>query len=458
MNCNADRQTPQSAIRNPQFQLDFLIRDARILPLSPGLPETFIGSLGVQGGKIVFIQPGKLPHPSPPADKIIEAGGFLIMPGLVNTHTHSAMTLFRGLADDLPLKTWLEEFIFPAEARFVNPESVYWGTLLACAEMILSGTTTCADGYFCMDGAVRAMDRSGMRAVLCQGVVDFPAPGISDPARNILTANQFVETWKDFSPRIRPGIFCHSPYTCSPETLQAAKTVCRKHQAPFFIHAAETREEVSLVRSRYGKSPVRHLDALEILDDRTVVIHAIHVSAEEIDRLARSGAAVSHCPESNMKLAAGIAPVVEMLSKGIPVGLGTDGCASNNDLDLLKEMDTAAKLEKIRYLDPTVMNDHMILGMATLEGAKVLGLESEIGSLEVGKKADLIFLDLSKPHLIPCYDPFSILVYAAQGSDVQSVMVDGKMIMENHKILAFEVNEVMAEVNRLSREIRSRNK
>ncbi len=445
--------TPQSETPNPQFHLDYLIRDGLILSLAPDYPETFTGSIGIQGGKIVFLQPEDSRLPWPSAKKTIDAHGLLVMPGLINTHTHGAMTLFRGLADDFPLQTWLEQFIFPAEARFINPESVYWGTLLACAEMILSGTTTCADGYFCEDGAVNAMERSGMRAVLSQGVVDFPAPGIPDPAQNILTARRFVEKWKGFSDRIQTGIFCHSPYTCSSETLKTVKALCREKQVSFFIHAAETREECDTIRTRYGKTPINYLKALNLLDDQTVAVHAIHVDSKEIELLALTQTAVAHCPESNMKLASGIAPIAEMLEKGVLVGLGTDGCASNNDLDLFQEMDTAAKLEKVHYLDPTVMNDRTVLRMATIEGASVLGLENEVGSLEPGKKADIIFLDLNQPHLFPCYDPFSILVYTAGGADVHSVMINGRMVMEDRKLLTFDLNEVLEQVLGLSKKI-----
>jgi 5-methylthioadenosine/S-adenosylhomocysteine deaminase len=441
--------TPNSEIKLTNDTLDYLIRDGLILTLSPDSPEPFKGSIGIQEGKIVFIQPEDSQVFRPPAKKIIDARGFLVMPGLVNTHTHGAMTLFRGLADDLPLKTWLEQFIFPAEVRFVNKDSVYWGTLLACAEMILSGTTTFADGYFYMDEAVKAVDRSGMRAVVCQGVLDFPIPGIPDPSQKILAAGQFVENWEGFSPLIHTGLFCHSPYTCSSETLQAVKALCRKKQVPFFIHAAETQEEVFLIQSREGKTPIHYLRALDLLDAQTIVIHAIHLDSSEIELLAQTRTAVAYCPESNMKLASGITPVAEMLNKGVLVGLGTDGCASNNDLDLFKEMDTAAKLEKVHYADPTVMNARTAVRMATIEGAHVLGLEKTIGSLEVGKEADIIFLELFRPHLIPCYNPFSMLVYAAGGADVHSVMIAGKMVMEDRKILTFDLNEVLEQVNRL---------
>lgn len=445
--------TPHAPRPTSHGTLDYLIRDGRILSLAPNFPESFIGSIGIQGDKIVFLEPQGSSIPRPPAKKVIDARGFLIMPGLVNTHTHGAMTLFRGLADDLPLKTWLEDFIFPAEGRHVTPDSVYWGTLLACAEMIQSGTTCFADGYFFMDGAVKAAASAGMRALLCQGVLDFPLPGVPDPAQNIPIARRFVETWQGFSPLISTGIFCHSPYTCSPETLQTVKTLCRKLAVPFFIHAAETREEVSLIHSLYGKTPIDHLHHLNLLDTNTIIVHAVHLTDREMDLLSGSGSAVAHCPESNMKLASGIAPVVEMLRRKIPLGLGTDGCASNNNLDLLQEMDTAAKLEKVHYLDPTVMDAHTMVRMATRSGAGCLGLGNATGSLEIGKKADLILLDLIKPHLIPCYDPFSLLVYAAQGSDVHSVMIGGKMVMEDRKILTFDVSEARDQVIRIGQRI-----
>jgi 5-methylthioadenosine/S-adenosylhomocysteine deaminase len=441
----------------PVNSLDLFIKNCLIVTMNSGLEIFWHGALAIRGDTIVAVGPEKeLQGMEAGAGKILDVQGGIVLPGLINAHTHAAMTLFRGLADDLPLKTWLEEFIFPAEARYVNPDSVYWGTLLACAEMIRSGTTAFADGYFCLDGVVKAVDLSGMRGLLCQGVVDFPAPGVPDPAQNVLEAERFVEKWAGYSSSIHPGIFCHSPYVCSTETIRTVKEICGRRRVSFFIHAAETGEERSLIKSRYGKTPIHYLDNLQVLDAQTVVIHAVHVDSEEIEVLARTGTAVAHCPESNMKLASGIAPVVEMLNKGVLVGLGTDGCASNNDLDLFKEMDTAAKLGKIRYLDPTVMDARTVLRMATMEGARILGLEKEIGSLEIGKKADIIILDLNQPHLVPCYDPYSLLVYSARGADVQSVMIGGRMVMENKKILTFDQEEVMDRVRRIGKEIVSR--
>jgi 5-methylthioadenosine/S-adenosylhomocysteine deaminase len=432
--------------------LDTLIRDGLILPLSPDYPEYFRGSVGIRGDKIVYIQASESAQ-LPSAKKIIEARGRLVMPGLINAHIHGAMTLFRGLADDLPLQVWLEKHIFPAEAGFLSSESVYWGTLLACAEMLLSGTTTCADGYFFMNAAAKAYARSGLRALVCQGVLDFSIPGIPDPLDNISAAARFVDTWEKFSPLIQTGIFCHSPYTCSSETLRNVKKICLEKGVPFFIHAAETRDEVFQISSREGKTPIRYLQALGLLDRRTVIVHGVHVDGPEMEALAQSGTALVHCPESNMKLASGIAPVVEMMGKGIPVGLGTDGCASNNDLDLFKEMDTAAKLQKVHYGDPAVMEARKVVQMATSRGAAVLGLAHQVGTLEIGKKADLILVDMTGPHWVPCYDPFSHLVYAARGSDVLSVMIAGKMAVENRKILSFDLNEVLDKVNWFSRQI-----
>jgi 5-methylthioadenosine/S-adenosylhomocysteine deaminase len=432
--------------------LDILIKDGLILPLSPDYPEYFKGSVGIRGDQITLIQRSDSPD-LPPARKIIEARGRLVMPGLINGHTHGAMTLFRGLADDLPLQTWWEKHIFPAETRFVNPETVYWGTLLAGAEMLLSGTTTCADGYFFMEEGARAYAQAGMRALVCQGVLDFPIPGVAHPRDNISAAARFVDTWKGVSPLIETGIFCHSPYTCSSETLLKVKKICLEKGVPFFIHAAETRDEVFQVSSREGKTPVRYLQALGLLDRRTVIVHGVHVDAREMEALAETGTALVHCPESNMKLASGIAPIAEMAVKGIPVGLGTDGCASNNDLDLFGEMDTAAKLQKVHTGDPTALEARQVVQMVTSRGATVLGLAPWVGTLEIGKKADLILVDMTGPHWVPCYDPFSHLVYAARGTDVDSVIIDGKMVVEGRKITTFDLEEVLDRVKGFSRQI-----
>jgi len=371
------------------------------------------------------------------------------MPGLVNTHTHAPMTLFRGMADDLPLMTWLNEHIFPAEAKSVNPEMVYWCSKLAAAEMILAGTTTVADGYFLEDSVAEAFSDSGMRSVVAQGIIDFPAPGIPDPTQNVAIAAHFIDRWQTKNNLVTPAIFCHSPYTCSPDTLKRAKETARQKNALFFVHLAETQTEVEQIQEQHNTTPVRYLDSLGVLDKDTICIHCVWLDEKEIEILAKSGAKVSTCPQSNMKLGSGIAPLKKMLEAGISVGLGTDGCASNNTLDLFSEMDICAKIHKVKDIDPTALPAKAVLEMATIGGASVLGLSGDIGSLSPGKKADIILLDLMQPHLQPFYHP-DLLVYAASGADVSTVIIDGKLVMRHRKILTFDADQAMAKVRKLA--------
>jgi 5-methylthioadenosine/S-adenosylhomocysteine deaminase len=364
-----------------------------------------------------------------------------------------AMTLFRGLADDLPLRTWLQEHIFPAEASFVSPEMVYWCTRLAAAEMIMSGTTTVADGYFFEDQAARALKESGLRAVVAQGVIDFPAPGVPDPSANLQSPAALIKAWHG-DRLISPAIFCHSAYTCSPETIIGAKQLARESGVLLFIHLAETAWEVEELQRRYGLSPMRHLHRLGILDEETVCVHSVWLDTEEIKLLNDRGTGVITCPESNMKLASGAAPVARMLAAGIPVGLGTDGCASNNDLDLFGEMQSAALLHKLISQDPTLLPAPQVVRMATAGGARVLGLQHGIGELLPGKKADLILVDLQKPHLTPRYDLDSLLTYAAEGSDVKSTIIDGVLVMEERRLLTIDLEETMGRVNSLADQVR----
>ncbi len=282
-----------------------------------------------------------------------------------------------------------------------------------------------------------------------QGVIDFPAPGVPDPKQNIDVADRFVRRWCDVSSLIIPSIFCHAPYTCSPETLQAAKTAADKRGVLFQIHVAETRSEEEQCQQSHGCSSVRYLDQLGLLDHRTLLIHAVWVDDSDLDIIARRQSPVIHCPESNMKLASGIAPVPQMLDKGIVVGLGTDGCASNNDLDLFHEMDTVAKLHKTHQQDPSVLDAATVVRMATMGGAQALALDHKIGSLEKGKSADLIVIDTARPHLTPMYHPASHLVYAVKGSDVQDVLIDGKWVVKDRRTLTLDTGAVMEEAKKL---------
>lgn len=410
----------------------------------------------ISKGRITDI--GKTDEVKLPSDgrfEIINARDAIIMPGLINTHTHSAMTLFRGMADDLPLKQWLFQKIFPAEAKFLSPETVYWGALLGCLEMIASGTTCFADGYFFQDQTVRAAHDAGLRGLIAQGVIDFPAPGIPDPGENIKTAREFIDRWIGFSDLIIPGIFCHSPLTCSSQTLSKALNISKKYNLPLQIHLSETAEEVHEIIKRYGKRPVHYLDQLGLIDRSLIAAHGVHLNNKEIKLLKKKGVKVVHVPESNMKLSSGVASISRMLKTGLTLGLGTDGCSSNNDLDLLSEMDSAAKLAKVFDLNPLSLNAGEVLKMATTGGATVMGLEKEIGTLEKGKRADIIVVDLNQPHLCPLYDPISALVYSANGADVKDVIVDGRVLMKERKFTTINADEVMGKVKEISQRLRS---
>jgi 5-methylthioadenosine/S-adenosylhomocysteine deaminase len=429
---------------------DILITNSTILPLSHNKAELIEnGFISIKDGVISALgSMADLPDSSR-ADKTIDATGHLVMPGLVNTHTHAPMTLFRGLADDLPLMTWLNEHIFPAEAKSVNQEMVYWCSKLAAAEMILAGTTTTADGYFLEDSVADAFTDCGLRSVVAQGVIDFPAPGVPDPTQNVAMAAHFIDRWQDKNEIITPAVFCHSPYTCSPDTLKKAKEMASQKNSMLFIHLAETKTEVEQVQEQHNTTPVRYLDSLGILDKDTICVHCVWLEEEEIEILAKNRAKVSTCPQSNMKLGSGIAPLKKMLAAGISVGLGTDGCASNNALDLFSEMDLCAKLHKVKDLDPTALPAKAVLEIATIGGASVLGMADDIGSLSKGKKADIILLDLLQPHLQPFYHP-DLLVYAASGADVSTVIINGKLIMHDRQILTFDADQAMAKVRKLA--------
>jgi 5-methylthioadenosine/S-adenosylhomocysteine deaminase len=386
--------------------------------------------------------------PHCPEASLTDGEGKLLMPGLINGHNHSAMSLFRGLADDLELGTWLNDHIFPAEATHVNEEMVYWCTKLSCAEMLLSGTTTVADGYFHEDQAARAFLDSGMRAVAAQGIVDFPAPGVANPDHNINAVQDFIQQWQDVHSRITPAVFAHAPYTCSPQTLQKAKALATKHGVPFFIHIAESRHEQEIIIDPQGTSPIRHLAALGLLDRDTVLIHCVWLDAEDMDLIHESGAGVVVCPQSQAKLASGIAQATEMDKIGIPVGIGSDGSASNNGLDIFREMDFLAKSQKVRSLDATVMPAMTALAAATSNNASILGLDG-LGKIEAGYRADLILVDINQAHLQPFYGG-NTLIYSGSGADVQSVIVDGRLLVKNGKLLSFDLQECMEQVQRLA--------
>jgi len=429
-----------------------LIHNCTLLT-TPDAPLIADGWLLTRGDTIAAIgSADTMPLPETTrATIIIDGQGKLLAPGLINAHNHCAMTLFRGMADDLELATWLTEHIFPAEATHVNTEMVYHCSKLAAAEMILSGTTSVADGYFFEGEAAQAFVDSGMRAVAAHGVIDFSAPGVPDPAGNLEAVATFLDRWQGRNPRITPAIFAHSPYTCFAQTLQGAKQMATERQVPFFIHVAESSQELEMIRKPLGTSPIRHLAALGLLDPQTICIHCVWLDDEDLSLLAKHQAAVVICPQSHLKLASGLAQASAMIERGIRVGLGTDGCASNNSLDMFREMDIFSKTQKLRTLEPTSLSAREALRCATLTNAEILGLE-KTGQLIPGYTADLILLDMHQPHLTPCYNQ-DLLVYSARGADVQSVIIDGRLVMRDKKILSFDVDDTMREVRRLAEQL-----
>lgn len=435
-------------------KLDIIITGGTLLTLSEELKILENPFIGIRDGKIIRVEKNKnrkdvLPH----ADEVIDATGCIVMPGLINTHTHLPMVCFRGMADDLPLSDWLNKHIFPIEARFVDKQMVYDSSLLAMAEMILSGTTTFCDGYFFEDMVGQAALTSGMRAVIAQGFIDFPTPNNPGIAKKVSVAERFFSKWKSVSPLITPAFFCHAPYSCSPETFKAIKDVARSSGILFLTHLLENKEEIDTIAARYGKKPVQYLFDLGILDEKTIAVHCNWLTQEDMSVFADMGVKVSHNPESSMKLAAGMAPIPEMLKRGIICGLGTDGAASNNDLDMFGEMDMAAKAHKVTALNPTLMSAQTLVKMATTNGAKVLGMERRIGSIEVGKEADIILLDMNKPHLTPLYNPYSLLVYAASGADVIASIIGGRVVMKNRRLLTIDVMKAINNVHEIAKRI-----
>jgi 5-methylthioadenosine/S-adenosylhomocysteine deaminase len=429
---------------------DISVYNGTILPMDN--QDTIIqdGLVAISGNTIQYV--GNDEKGSISAQKELDAEGGLILPGLINGHTHAAMTLFRGLADDLPLMDWLNNYIFPAEAK-MDADFVRTGTLLACAEMIMSGTTTFCDMYLFEEEVARAAKEAGMRCLVGEVLYDFPSPNYGVVEEGFIYTEQLIERWKE-DPLINVAVEPHSLFTCGVELLVKANDLALRKGVPLILHMAETREELEEIEKRYGKRPALHLKDLGLLGHHLILDHCVHVGESEIELLAEHKVSVIHNPESNMKLASGIAPVPEMIEKGITVGLGTDGCASNNNLDLFGEMDMAAKLHKATKLDPTVMDAQTLVRMATIHGARALGLDNVTGSLEPGKRADLIVIDLHKPHLTPLYNPYSHLVYSARGHDVKHSIIDGQLVMEDRRLYTLDVEAIIERSKEKSRKVR----
>lgn len=424
-----------------------------LLPTSSQRDVLHQHGLAISGDTISEIAPtAELKRKYPEAEWLHTEHG-LIMPGLVNTHTHAAMSCFRGIADDLPLMTWLEQHIFPAEAR-LTAEMVYQSTLLSIAEMIKSGTTSFCDMYLFAKEVARAADQTGIRAWIGEVLYDFPSPCYGPLENGFAYIREMFSHYRHH-PLVTVTTDPHSVYTCSPELLSRLGQVAADNDSLCHIHLSENRQEVATCRERYGVRPVQHLENLGLLGPRTLAAHCVMLQPEEIALLAEREVKISHCLESNMKLASGTAPVVELLAAGATVALGTDGSASNNDVDLFGEMNCVAKVHKAVHLDPTVMSAETTLHAATSGGATALGAASAIGSLSAGKKADCIVLDMDQPHLTPCYNIPSHLVYSARGGDVVHSVINGRIVMRNRQLTTIDEQAVLAAMQIVVKKLRS---
>ncbi|NPV25883.1 MAG: amidohydrolase [Firmicutes bacterium] len=430
--------------------MKLLIKGCAIIPMTGKGNIIHRGDLAIEGNRILALGPaGELDHNGQlPAnwrpDRTFDGTGKVALPGLVNTHTHAAMTYFRGYADDLELMPWLQEKIWPAEER-LTAEDIYWGALLAIVEMLKSGTTCFADMYMFMEQVAQAAEVSGIRASLARGMIGLGP----DADRKLDEASEFVQAWEGkVEGRITTKLGPHAPHTCPPAFLEKVMARADELGVGLHIHLAETRTEVEDVRATYGETPVKLMEKIGLFNRPVLAAHCVHLTDEEIEILVRNAVGIAHNPESNMKLASGVAPIAKLLRAGAIVGLGTDSAASNNNLDLLQEMRSASFLQKVTTQDPTTLPAYQVLEMATCGGARALGLERDIGCLVPGYKADLILVDLEKPHLYPCYDLTAQLVYSALASDVHTVIVDGKIVVENGKVLSLDEREIMREVAR----------
>ncbi len=431
-----------AALAAPRKKVDIIVRGATVLTMAG--PNIEHGAVAIKDGTIVAVGKSSEISGDYEATTVIASEG-AVMPGFVNAHTHVPMTLFRGIADDRDLMDWLQNYIFPAEAKNVTADFVKWGTRLAAAEMIESGTTTFADMYYFESDLARETKKAGLRGVLGETVLDFPVPDNKTWPEAMAYVRKYANEWKG-DRLITPAVAPHAPYTVSREHLQEVRKLATELGIPILIHVSETKNELAdIAKKADGMTPGQYLDSIGFLGKDVIAAHAVWLTADEIKTFAQKGTGVVHCPESNMMLASGIAPVVDMRKAGMNVGLGTDGPAgSNNNLDMMEEAASAARLQKVAKMDPKVLSARDVLEMATIGGARVLGLGDKIGTLEAGKRADVIIIDLSQPKSQPVYSVESAIVYAASGSAVTTTICDGKVLMRNRHVLTVDVAEAEA--------------
>ena len=425
------------------IEADLIIRADHVLKMDSGLTVVDDGAIAVAAGKVLDVGHAQDILREYSSATVLGGPGTIAFPGLVNTHTHSPMVYFRGLADDIPLKEWLEKHIWPAEQKWLSPGFVSDAVELACLEMLKSGITAFNDMYFYGNEIAAASRKMGMRAFVGAGIVDFPT-GTGSGAEDYFTnAESLITSWKG-DDLIMPCIAPHSIYACGPDTLKKAKNMSERFEVPLHIHLSETEWEVGQVKNLYGKRPVEYLDSIGFLDKTVLAAHCVWVDDREIRLLGKKKVNVSHCMESNLKLASGFAPVTTMLAEGIKVTFGTDGAASNNDLNLLSEMSTTAKVHKALASNPTVLDARTVLLMATRWGAEALGLGEISGSIEEGKDADIVIADINKPHLVPIYDVYSHIVYSMNAADIDTVVIRGRVAVRDRCLTAADESEILA--------------
>lgn len=433
-------------------KVDYILRADYLLTMEDDMSVIRDGAVAVTGTDITGTGSFDEISEKYSSDNITDGENRVIFPGLINTHTHAPMVYFRGLADDLPLQDWLEKHIWPAETKWLTEEFVSDSIELAVLEMLKAGVTTYADQYFYQNAAGKKLEKLGMRGVLGAGIIDFPSLYAKTADDYFTNAKNLIENWKD-SDLVTPCIAPHATYTCGPDNYKRAKEMAEKYDVMIHTHLAETQFEVSETERRYGKTPVEYFEDIGLLSDRLFAAHCVWLTDNEIELLAKRNVGVSHCIESNLKLASGFAPVDRLLKAGVIVAFGTDGAASNNDLCILGEMSTAAKVHKAVSGDPTVLDSRTALMMATKNGAHILGLGDTVGTLEEGKKADLVIASLDRPHLLPIYDIYSHITYCMRPSDIETVMVNGKIVVQDSRLVTADEEEILATARKWQKKI-----
>ncbi len=446
--------TVAAATAQTKQDADLIVSGGMVVTMDGARAIVHEGSVAIKGDAIVAVGARTDVDGRYHAAKMIDARGKLVLPGFINGHVHVPMTLFRGLHDDVTLNDWLYKYIFPAEAKNVNEEFVRWGTRLAAAEQIRSGVTTFADMYYFEDAVAEETKAAGMRGVLGETFIDFPAPDNKTNTAMLAYTEKFLQKWQG-DPLIHAAPAPHSIYTCSKKTIQDAAALAKKYHAPLLMHVAEMKKEWEDSEKQNGMSPVQYLEKIGVLGPNLVAAHCIFVDEADRKLLAERQVGCVHNPSSNMMIASGVAPVPEMRAAGVAVGLGTDGPAgSNNDLDLMEEIDLAAKLAKISKMDPLALNAKAVVEMATIDGARALHMEKEIGSLEAGKKADVILIGLDEPNAVPMYDVYAQIAYSLKGSDVQTVIIGGRIVMQDRKLLTVDEPRVLEKAREYEKSVK----